>query len=100
MSLRGHKGGSNRSEGLATPMRLAPWEIEERKQKRALDYKGRVIRKKTHRTYSDDPNRDDLRRLALCSHLRGTTDIAYLTSKAEEVTCGRCLRIMRNRQQS
>jgi len=59
-----------------------------------VDYKGRKSRKKTHKRYDDRENCPDLRALALCCHLRGDVEDAYLTSKPEEVTCGRCLRIM------
>jgi hypothetical protein len=64
---------------------------------RLMDYKGRIVRTKTHRRYSDAEGREDLQSLALCSHMKGPHDVAYLTAKAEEVTCGRCLRIMRGR---
>jgi hypothetical protein len=62
------------------------------------DYKGRAIRKKTHARYSTNFDRPDLRSLALCSHMKGPHDDAYLTDRTEEVNCGRCLRIRKDRE--
>lgn len=50
------------------------------------DYKGRVIRKKTHLRYSAASPE-----LAVCSDLRGPiVEDTYLTSNESEVTCKRC----------
>jgi hypothetical protein len=63
-----------------------------------LDYKGRTARKKTHRRYSDQTDRPDLRALAICNDTAGPVIAEpYLTSSAPEVTCGRCKRIMASR---
>lgn len=52
--------------------------------------KSRVV----HRRYSDKRGRADLKALALCNNINGPLPGARLTGKADEVTCGRCKRIM------
>ena len=65
----------------------------EEENRRTHDYKGRKLRKRTHRRYSDDFARPELRALALCNAGMNAKphDEAYLTSHDDEVTCFRCL---------